>query len=324
MNGSAVRAAVLLPPRDALPAVGGEVAALLSAYVAELAGEPHVELLFLDQHGPADERARAAREFVMTEQPLALVASFTEGADAEIAAVADELEVPLLATLSSNPRSSVAPGRWLRDLCGGVVEQACALVRAVEAKNIAMLHTDDAVARRVAGVEPFDANRVAARDLAGFDAILLAGPDAAMLHILKEIEPLPAILVAGAAVPPSVFEHVRPSGGAWVALPASARDESPAALTAYLDLVRRYEIPTDHRVSQFAALTSLQLFLDALHRCGGDVNRQSLLRALDQTRAFHSGLLPPLSYGEQRHIGSTGAWVLPVHAARAVAAVWVE
>ena len=79
-----------------------------------------------------------------------------------------------------------------------------------------------------------------------------------------------------------------------------------------------------HRFSQFAALTSLQLFLDALRRCGEGVNRETLLRAVDDTRAFHSGLLPPLSYGEDRHIGSTGAWVVPVHAARAGEAVWVD
>jgi hypothetical protein len=324
MNGSAIRAAVLLPPRDVLPAVGREVAALLSAYVAELGDGRRIDLVFGDQEGSPAARAEAAREFVRKEEPLALVATFTDGADAELAAVADEMHVPLLATLSSNPRSSIAPSRWLRDLCGGVVEQARALVRSVESKSVALLHTDNAIALRVEGVHPFNANHTSARDLAGFDAVLFAGAEPAMLRLFEEMEIWPTLLLAGAALPPSLFDRVHPPNGVWVALPASARDESPAALAKYLDLVQRHGIPTEHRFSQLAALTSLQLFLDALGRCGHDAGREPLLHAVDDTRAFHSGFLPRLSYGEGRHIGSTGAWVVPVHKAPAGGAVWVD
>src|SRR5947199_290076 len=126
--GSAIRAAVLLPPADGLPALGAPVASLLAAYASENA---EMELILFEQEGSAADRARAMRELVRQEQPLALVASFTDGADAELAAAADQLEVPLLATLSSRPRSSVAPHRWLRDLCGGVIEQSAALLRTV-------------------------------------------------------------------------------------------------------------------------------------------------------------------------------------------------
>lgn len=324
MNGSAIRAAVLLPPRDVPPAVAREVAALLSAYVAERPDGARVELLFADQEGTAAERADAARDFVRREAPLALVASFTDGADAELAAVADELQVPLLATISSRPHSTIKPTRWLRDLCGGVIEQARALVRTAKAKTIALLHTDDAVAHLVDGVQPFEASRASARDLEGFEAVLFAGADPAMLELFEQMERWPTLLLAGAALPPSLLDRVRPSNGVWIALPSSARNESPAALARYIDLVQRHGLSTEHRFSQFAALTSLQLFLDALRRCDGEISRDGLLRAVDDTRRFHSGLLPHLSYGQDRHIGSTGAWIVPVHAARAGREVWVD
>jgi hypothetical protein len=317
---SAIRAVVLLPPRD-LPALGGEVAALLRAYAAERA--PEIQLVFAEQEGTAADRGRSMRELVGREEPLALVASFTDGADAELAAVADDLRVPLLATLSSHPRSSVVSHHWVRDLCGGVIEQSCALLRCAGAKNAALVHADDAVARRVPGVRPFDARTVAAQDLDGFDAIVFAGADPAMPRVFTELASPPKLLLAGAALPPALFDRGLPASGVWLALPSCPRDESPFAVAAYRELVRRHDIPTAHRMSQYAALTSLQLFLDALRRCAGTVTRDALLAAIDDTRAFHSGLLPSLTYGEQRHIGSTGAWVFAMHDPNG-GAVWVE
>lgn len=333
MSGPAIRAGVLLPPRDVLPAVAGEVAAVLSAYVDEMSSGPRIELAFAAPEGSAAERAQIARQFVEKEDLLALVGSFTDGADAEMAAVAEAMEVPLLATLSSNPRSSIAPNGWLRDLCGGVVEQAAALVRCVGVENVALIHSDTAVASAITGgrdgIRAIDAATATAaklRELA-FAAVLFAGAGTALLRLLAEmsaIEWWPPLLFAGAAIPPSLFDRVRPAGGVWIALPTAARDQSPAALSAYLELVSRHRIPTEHRVSQFAALTSLALFLDAAQRCGGDVTRQSLLRAVDDTHGFHSGLFPPLTYGAGRHIGSTGAWVLAAHKGRALSPVWVD
>jgi hypothetical protein len=305
----------------------------LSAYVDENGGDRPVELLFAAPEGSAAERAANARAFVEKEELVALVASFTDGADAELAALADELEVPLLATLSSSPRSSVAPNRWLRDLCGGVVEQSAALVRCVEGGNIALLHTDAAmaaaIARRAEGVHAVKAATATAATLRerAFDAVLFAGADAALLRVLQEmsaIEWWPPLLFAGATIPPSFFDRIRPAGGVWIAFPTTARDQSPATLSAYLELVSRHRIPTEHRVSQFAALTSLALFLDAVRRCDGEVTRQSVLRAVDETRGFHSGLFPRLTYGAGRHIGSTGAWVLSAHRGRAVSPVWMD
>ncbi|MEK6372173.1 MAG: hypothetical protein AABO58_05705 [Acidobacteriota bacterium] len=333
MSGSALRAGVLLPPRNLLPALAGEVAAVLSAYVEENGGHHPVELVFAAPEGSAAERAATVREFVAKEELLALVASFTDGADAELAAVAEEAELPLLATLSSCPCSSVAPNRWVRDLCGGVVEQSAALVRCVEAGSIALLHTDaataSAITRRADGVRAVEAATATAaklRELA-FAAVLFAGADAALLRLLQEmsaIEWWPSLLFAGATIPPSFFDRIRPAGGVWIALPTTARDQSPAALNAYLELVNRHRIPTQHRVSQFAALTSLALFLDAVRRCDGDVTRHSLLHAVDDTHDFHSGLFPRLTYRADHPIGSTGTWVLAAHQGRAVSPVWMD
>ena len=108
-----------------------DVRAVLADYVAK--HDPvfgrKVELVFAGSDGTPAERAAAMRAFAEKEKPFALIASVTEGADAELAAAAEAEQIPLLATISTHPRSSDAPNRWLRDLVAGVAEQRRALAR---------------------------------------------------------------------------------------------------------------------------------------------------------------------------------------------------
>lgn len=338
-SGSAIRAGVLLPPRDVLPAVAAATTAVLRAWTAErnAAGRGPIELVFAAPEGSPEERTRTARSFVEKEQPLALVASFTDGADAELAVLANEIGIPLLATLSSSPHSSLSPAEWLRDLCGGAVEQGLALVRAVGARKVAIVNCagapGEALARRVeaagVGALPVAVDKASAAELrdAGADALLLIGGDPALVRLLDEMRALdwwPPLLVPGGALPPQTFDRARLAGGLWIALPTIDRDRQQEAIDAYLQLARRHAIPAAHQLSQFAALTSLQLFADALERVGGQPDRRSLLAEIDRTQMFRGGLFPPLSYRPDRHVGSTGAWVIPVHRGRDADPQWVD
>jgi Cytochrome c len=108
-----------------------EIRAVLTDYVAkhDAVYGRKVELVFGGSDGTPTERAAAMRAFVEKETPFALIASVTEGADAELADAAEAERIPLLATISTHPRSSDAPNRWLRDLVAGVAEQRRALAR---------------------------------------------------------------------------------------------------------------------------------------------------------------------------------------------------
>ncbi|HEX2120625.1 MAG TPA: ABC transporter substrate-binding protein [Thermoanaerobaculia bacterium] len=340
VSGSSIRLGVLLPPRDVLPTVSGAVAALLGAYVDELNAEGGVrrrrlDLFFAAPEGTADERAQAMREFVKNERLFALAASFTDGADRELSVAAAELGIPLLATISSKPWSSIAPGKWVRDLCGGVVEQSVALMTAFGARGgggtVAVLHDDHAAAEaigRYAGLQAqfADVKTMTAEELRRRDpaAVLLAASGGAaerLLHELSVMQWWPPLLLPGGALPPQLLDRLRPGGGVWIAVPTAAQDQTPEALDAYTALAKRHVLPLGHQISQFAALTSMQLFLDAIRRAD-DVHQTSLLAAIDATQRFHSGLFAPLTYGPRRHIGSSGAWIFALH--EGTAPQWVE
>src|SRR5436190_668640 len=109
------------------------------------------------------------------------------------AAAADDAGVPLLATLSSTPRSSIAPAACLRDLCGGIVEQSVALLRTAEASSAALLHSDAAVAAAIArcanGIEPVEATTATAAELRarGVGAVLFAGAGDGVRRVFDEM-----------------------------------------------------------------------------------------------------------------------------------------
>jgi len=158
-------------------------------------------------------------------------------------------------------------------------------------------------------------------------AVLLAGwaPELVLfLDQMRELEWWPPLLIAGASLPPRALDRARAGSDIWIALPTIDRDRQKEAVDAYLSLAQRHEIPAAHQLSQFAALTSLQLFVDALERIGGPPDRRSLLAEIDRTEMFRGGLFPALTYGRDRHIGSTGAWIVPVHRGRDADPRWVD
>jgi ABC-type branched-subunit amino acid transport system substrate-binding protein len=122
-----------------------------------------------------------------------------------------------------------------------------------------------------------------------------------------------AAAAAGAGYRPTVLAPAEFAAGLpspILALRAGPGDQSAEALAAYRDLARTYHLPDTDRAAQIRALVAIRLLVDALERAGRDLTRESLVRALEATRDFRSGLIPPLSYGPGRRIGSTGAWIV--------------
>lgn len=50
---------------------------------------------------------------------------------------------------------------------------------------------------------------------------------------------------------------------------------------------------------------AVRLLLHALRLCGRDLDREGLVKALESTYRFPTGILPPLSYGPNRRVGTT-------------------
>lgn len=345
VDARTVHFGVLLPPRDALPSAAEAVRLVVEAHAASVnrSGGIHgrsLEPSFDDTPGFAQERAGAARAFLDRERLFALGASYVDGAEPELAALAEELRVPLIATAGS---PSATTSAWTRALLAGPAEVARALVvfaaRHLGAKRrVAVAHDGKAGAARDAALN--EARRAAFAltedaDLRqaerAFETLLARRCDtlvflasAALLEQLgtwaRAHEWQPLLLVPASAVPP---ESVNATGlEGWLALPTGPFDRTARGLGDYRELQFIAQLKPEYPTLQFTALAACELFAEALRRSGRELTRERLLDHIDALREFRTGLVPPLSFSATRHVGSTGAWIVPLNAATEM--VWVE
>lgn len=346
VTADAILIGALLPPKSHLPGVYDAVRHSLQAFVdaRNRAGEIYgrkLELVFADCEGSPSARAAAAEAFVREKKPFALVGSFTDGADEEIAAVAEEQRIPLLATISSHARSD-GSRRYVRHLVAGVYDQTRALAQSIGRNfpkaHVAVLHGSEERSKAIAEAGARELRKIgidvrlaetsiATRTLKedGVDVVLYAGPRDALPKLvaaMRELEWSPAIFVSSALIHPAALDGSRSSARFYIALPIAPEDQAPEAVTAWRKLVGEKGTRL-HQPSQFAALASAQLLVAALERAGRDVTRDGLLAALDGIVALETGLVPPLTYTPSRHIGSTGAYIVAISDERREI-VWID
>ncbi len=343
-----IRLGVILPPRATMADASDETRAIVGAWFDDVNKRGGIfgrtiELAFLEPSGTAKERANVVRSFIEHSSPFAFVASFTEGAERELSELAEEKQIPVVATITSNPRSSIAPGRYVRELFAGLTEQSRALIRLAarerpETKRIAIIAgssrlTDvrDAAVQECrndgyGSVEVIDADAVDAARLrdAGVTTIFVLDvkPLAALLANMEEWSWKPELLVPASIAGPEMLMRVQ--GKSWVSFATLPGDYDQSSIAKHQQLIDEYHVGTTHRATQAAALASAALVTDALGRAGQNLSREKLLDAIDTTSAFRSGFAPPLTFRADRHLGSTGCYIIAFEPGQAPKVAWVD
>jgi ABC-type branched-subunit amino acid transport system substrate-binding protein len=348
LSETRIRLGVVLPPHETMPEASAETRAVVSAWFDDVNRRGgifgrQIELSFVDPAGNAAERAAAVRSFVERASVFALVSSFSEGAERELSAVAEQVQVPFVATITSNPRSSVAPVPYLRELFAGLAEQSRALVRVAarerpEAKRIAIVGSGGRVAdvRDVAvqecrdlgygAVETVDTDSVDISKLRvlGVNTILVLDSKA-LGKLLRGIEASrwrPTVLAPASIADPSLLAGA--SVNSLISFPTLPIDYTDASIATLDRLAKAGHAGMTHRALQAAALASAALVTDALTRAGRDLRRDSLLAAIDATNTFRSGFAPPLTFRPDRHLGSTGCYIIAFEPGKSPKSAWVD
>jgi ABC-type branched-subunit amino acid transport system substrate-binding protein len=270
-----------------LPADPGEQAAVrsvLTAYYSRLGPifGRNVVPVFTTTSGAPAARAAALQRFIDEEQPFAITSSWLLGADAEMSAVAETAHVPTIAAFAI---SAPADSRYVYQLLAGAKEQRDALVAAAGGKKLVTV--SDAMP-----------------SLEGADMVLyLGGPSrlGVVLAACAALTPPPFVLLpaahssnAIASAPPAL------AGRILIALPSSPADiteEGNAELQAL-------GVLPAHATACRLALASAKLLVEALRRTGRDVDRDTLVEALDGFYDVPTGLAPPVTWAAGKHTGS--------------------
>jgi ABC-type branched-subunit amino acid transport system substrate-binding protein len=287
-------------------------------------------------------RARAA---IAAGRVFAFVAGMSAGADAELAALAREEEIPFVGPSTLSTQVGTPPNRYVFYLLPGVAEQSRSLVN-YAAENLSLKKprafvvfapgalTEAAVSavedqakkagwgevgRRPFVPASFDAAQLAA-DLkgAGADAVFFFGGSAEQSAFIKQAVALgwtPNVFLLGALSGSDLLSAVPVDSKLkiFLAFPSVPSDITEAGGQEFRALQAKYKLSPKHTAAQIASLAAAKTFVEGLKLAGADLSREKLVTALEGLYEFDTGLTPRLVFGPNRRIGAAGAYILTIN-----------
>ena len=347
LSDASVKVGTLLPAEGALAATGAAMRDVLAAYFDELnAGGGvfgrRVELQYAATgDGPAVTAANA-RRLVEEGQVFAVVGGVSAGADKELAALAQELEVPLVGPATLMPQTGPGAGRYVFYLMPGFAEQARALVnfharRQTQTRpKVALVYADfEAGTAAAAAAEEqcakagcgpvqklsyargrFDAAALV-RDVKGADAVFFFGAGGEETAFIKEADAVgwrPELFLLGALTGRELVASV-PAGfkeKVFLTFPTVPSDVTEVGAAELRSLSAKYKFELRHTASQLSALAAAKVLAEGFKRGGRDVSRERLVTALEGLYGYETGLAPRLTFGPNRHVGAAGAYIVRI------------
>jgi len=335
--------ATVIPASGPLAAAGEAVAALLQARFDDLNARGglygrSLELVVRK----AESREQALEEFqalMKGDEAFALLAPFTEGMDADVAALAEEHGVPVLAPVTRRPPADAGGREFSFYLFAGPDVQVSALVdfalpRLAPTATVAVVHSGEAsqtpaveaAASRVR--HHSDSRPVSVSSLAaGPEAIeKLAAVDTAAVFFLGDgpelqrwlgqavaVDWLPKVYALGGLVGRNALQAPEQfQDRLYLAFPTSAGDVDPQAWADFRGFHGKHELPSQGLTAQSSAYVATDLLVKALRDGGRELSREGVVASLGGLYAYSTGLTPPLTFAGSRRIGARGARIMAV------------
>lgn len=327
----------LLPDKNALTGLGQAVEDILKAYFTEINARGgiynrKIELRVL--YGNAGATVANMQQLIDDSHVFAMVSGLMAGAEAGVAKLSREREVPLIGPSTLLPERSLPLNRYVFYLLPGLKEQARSLVNFAAKKSdlhkgrLAIVSPDNEFNRGIAAsIEEqaqklgwttrvyWGSNEVAELKEQGVDSIFLLGGGAEAAAFFKALEALawtPNVYLLGTLVGRSAPElaSARMKDHVFFAFPTVPSDVTVNGVAEYGGLLQKYKLTPAHAAAQVSALASAKILVHALERCGKDLTREKLITTLEGLYEFDTGLSPKITFGPNRRLGTLGAYVV--------------
>ncbi|HET9366053.1 MAG TPA: ABC transporter substrate-binding protein [Candidatus Angelobacter sp.] len=323
----------LEPAHGANADAGDAVKAVLTAYFDELNQRGgiynrRITVRFAD--AGLNRTATVKNATQLLHQPVfALVAPFAPGAENDLAGLAHEKKVPLAGLLALSVPDDPA-NREVFYLLPGFEQLVQELGRfAVQHQNVvlaksAVIFSDKdlqhelgpamqamwkesgtALPAEYVSQENSD-QQVAQLKEQGIDTVFIFGASDAVTPWIQAADAAkwyPKIFMLGPLLDDSVLTGPAPLQGRMFAV-YPALEPNLEGLTEFDHFLERHNLSGEHRLLLISAYCAAQTLEAALKRAGKDLTREKFLLALEQLHDFRTGLLPPITFGPDRHIGS--------------------
>ena len=321
---------------------GNAVKAVLTAYFDDLNQRGgiygrRIVLRFAESGENSAATLKNAKRLAATPV-FAMVAPFVPDAEQKLAAVAQASKMPLVGLLAlSVPNEPV--NREVFYLLPGFQQLEQELVRFAAARDKSAmertavvvadskLQTDVAAAMQATWKElnvekPQEVVFSAAKgsevisDLhsQGIERVFFIGDGeqlAPWIQAADKAEWAPKVFVLGPLLDQSILgAPVRFQGRIFAAYPQLQPEMG--AVDEFDYFLSSHNLASDHRLVQISAYCAAKILVEALARAGKKVTREKLIQTLEQMRDFRTGLLPGITFGANRRVGSFKAEIVCV------------
>lgn len=147
-------------------------------------------------------------------------------------------------------------------------------------------------------------------------AVFFMGGAADLLALMKEaasVSWFPQIFVQSGTAGPTLFDAPAGfEGKVFCTFPTAPVDQTEDAIKEFRMLGEKYKLPQKHLAAQVSAYSSAKILIEGLKRVGKDLSRERLVQALEGFYNYPTGLTPPITYGPNRRIGASGAYIVMV------------
>jgi ABC-type branched-subunit amino acid transport system substrate-binding protein len=321
---------------------GSAVKAVLTAYFDDLNQHGGIYgrriVLRFDESGEDNAATVKSAKHLAAAPVFAMVAPFVPDAEQKVAAVAHASKIPLVGLLAlSVPNEPV--NREVFYLLPGFQQLEQELVRfaatqdktSIEKTAVVVadskLQTDVAPAMQATWKElkidtpqefVFSAAKAedVVRDLhrQGIERVFFIGDGEQLgpwIQAADKAEWAPRIFVLGPLLDESILgAPARFQGRIFAAYPQLQPEVG--AVDEFDYFLSSHNLASDHRLVQISAYCAAKILVEALARGGKNVTREKLIQTLEQMRDFRTGLLPGITFGANRHVGSFKAEIVCV------------
>ncbi len=335
-----------IPARADLAGMGQAIKAVTTAFFGEVNGRGGIynrKIILRIKETSATPITAIVKRFIQDEQVFAMTSAFTAGADKELAALMDDLEVPLVGPLTLYPQGGFPLNRHVFYVLSGMDGQARALVIFAcqrmpdKGAGVLLVYSDDEMAQGVAAAikdqcqesgcgpaETYGYPNVDS-DVPGFAAklkqtsksvIFFLGTGREALALMQEADALrwsPIFYLPGAVAGNEIF-GAPPSFGQkiFVSVSNSPDDQTAEGIEEFRALAAKHKLPAHHLGVQSSVYSGAKILIEGLKRAGKDLSREKLIQALEGLYEYPTGLTPAVTYGPNRRIGAMGAYVVTI------------
>jgi len=349
VTDEAIKVGAVLPLSGPLAKIGEDIKSVIAASFADINRQGGIygrrfELLVEDSGGNSAQTLEATR-LLIDLGVFALVASFEPGDNDDVNQLIERKEIPLVGPLTLSPRLTLPPNPYIFYLFPTFADQVRTLVDfanvtahgkqarlgVVYSRNnfnqdalLGLRAQAKMYAMEIVSEQEYEAGKLKASEAVELlkerqvsDVFFFgSAPDFKELademdraklktHLFSSV----VMLGRGAFTLPANL-----TAQTFLAFPSSLPNDSEYA--EFFRLTREAKIELRNPAFQSMAFGATKIFLEAAKLSGKRMDRTAFIDALERLHEFKTGVIPPVTFGPNRRVGSTTSYVVGVDVAK--------